>query len=172
MPYIGFKLSNAKRIFLALSIIVPFLFYCLYYYGMVLKNAPYKFTEFDSIVFQYGDRDSLLNKFNSKTGDYQYVNMHDSVVKMHLRLNEKDLLYLHRKAADLGFWDFPADESGDTVKSGQKPLRYIIEFKYKRKSKKVVYDENFVGDPRLVDANQRLIKEIKQVLTDEEASQK
>ena len=165
-------LNRSKKIFLALSIIVPFLFYCLYYYGMVLKNAPYKFTEFDSIVFQYGDRDSLVNKFNSKTGDYQYLNRKDSLVKMHLHLNQKDLLYLHRKAADLGFWDFPADETGDTVKTDPKPARYVIEFNYKRKSKKVVFDANFIGDPRLVDANQRLIKEIMQVLADEEGAQK
>lgn len=157
-------LNNSKKIFLALSIFVPFLFYCLYYYGMVLKNAPYKFTEFDSIVFQYGDRDSMLNKYNSKTGDYQYLNNRDSLVKKHLNLNQKDLLYLHRKAADLGFWDFPADEIGDSVKTGNKPPRYIIEFKYQRKSKKVVFDANFDGDPRLVDANQRLVKEILQVL--------
>src|SRR5437879_1724538 len=108
------NLNKSKKIFLALSIIVPFLFYCIYYFGMVLKNAPYKFTEFDSIVFQYGDRDSMVNKFNSKTGEYQYLNVRDSLVKKHLRLNKDDLLYLHRKAADLGFWDFPADETGDS----------------------------------------------------------
>jgi len=166
-------ISRSKRIFLAASVILPFLFYCLYYYNHMLKNAPYRFTEFDSMSIQYGNRDSLLNKFNSKTGDYQYLNNRDSLVKMHLRLNDKDLLYLHRKAADLGFWDFPEDETGDSVKkSEQQPVRYIIEFKYKRKSKKVVYDSNFVGDQRLIDANQGLIKEILQVLTQEESNQK
>ena len=166
-------ISRSKRIFLAASVILPFLFYCLYYYNHMLKNAPYRFTEFDSMSIQYGNRDSLLNKFNSKTGDYQYLNNRDSLVKMHLRLNDKDLLYLHRKAADLGFWDFPEDETGDSVKAGgQQPVRYIIEFKYKRKSKKVVYDSNFVGDQRLIDANQGLIKEILQVLTQEESNQK
>ncbi|WP_299517409.1 hypothetical protein [Mucilaginibacter sp.] len=139
---------------------------------MVLKNAPYKFVEFDSIVFQYGDRDSMLNKYNSKTGDYQYLNVKDSLVKMHLHLNQKELLYLHRKAADLGFWDFPADETGDSVKTGPKPPRYVIEFNYKRKSKKVIFDANYYGDPKLVDANQHLIKEIMQVLASEETNQK
>ncbi len=164
--------DKSKKIFLALSIFVPFLFYCIYYYGMVFKNAPYKFTEFDSIVFQYGDRDSLVNKFNSKTGEYQYLNVRDSLVKKHLRLNKDDLLYLHRKAANLGFWDFPSDETGDSVKTGPKPLRYIIEFNYKRKSKKVIFDENFYGDTRLIDANRHLIGEIKQVLNREEGNQK
>jgi hypothetical protein len=172
MAYIGYKLSNSKRIFLALSIILPFLFYCIYYYGMMLKNAPYKFTEFESMNIQYGNRDSLINKYDSKTGDYQYLNNRDSLVKKHVHLNQKDLLYLHRKAADLGFWDFPANEIGDSLRNGAKPLRYIIEFKYKRKSKKVVFDANFDGDPRLVDANQGLIKEITQVLETEEANQK
>jgi hypothetical protein len=164
--------SRSKKIFLALSVILPFLFYCLYYYGHMLKNAPYKFTEFESMSIQYGDRDSLLNKYDSKTGNYQYLNNRDSLVKKHLLLTKDDLLYLHRKAADLGFWDFPEDETGDSVKKGPQPLRYIIEFKYKRKSKKVVFDEDFDGDPRLIDANQRVIKEIMQVLNREEQNEK
>src|SRR6187402_3060585 len=128
--------NRGKKIFLILSIIVPFLMYCVYYYGMMVKNAPYKFVEFDSIVFQYGTGDSLVNKYNSKTGEYQYINKHDSLVKMHLRLTKDDLLYLHRKAADLGFWDFPSSELGDTAsRAGVKPPRYLIEFNYKRKSK-------------------------------------
>ena len=165
--------NRGKKIFLILSTIVPFLMYCVYYYGMMVKNAPYKFVEFDSIVFQYGTGDSLVNKYNSKTGEYQYINKHDSLVKMHLRLTKDDLLYLHRKAADLGFWDFPSSELGDTAsRAGVKPPRYIIEFKYKRKSKKVVFDASFDGDPKLKDANERLIKEITNVLTDEESKQK
>ncbi|MDB5030672.1 hypothetical protein [Mucilaginibacter sp.] len=172
MAYIGFKLSNPKRIFLVLSIVLPFLFYCLYYYHHMLKNAPYRFTDFDSISIQYGTRDSLLNKYDSKTGNYQYLNNHDSLVKIHLLLTNKDLLYLHHKAAELGFWDFPENETGDTVKTGKQPVRYIIEYKYKHKRKKVVFDENFDGDPRLIDANRGLIKEINQVLNREEGDQK
>ena len=165
-------ISRSKKIFLALSVILPFLFYCLYYYGHMLKNAPYKFTEFESMSIQYGDRDSLLNKFDSKTGNYQYLNSRDSLIKKRLHLPKDDLLYLHRKAADLGFWDFPENEAGDSVKTGQQPVRYIIEFKYQRKSKRVIYDSNFEGDPRLIDANQRLIKEIMQVLNQEEQNEK
>lgn len=172
MAYIGFNISNSKRIFLALSVIVPFLFYCLYYYNHMLKNAPYRFSEFESMSIQYGERDSLVNKYDSKTGDYQYLNRADSLVKMKLPLSKDDLLYLHRKAADLGFWDFPVDETGDSIKTGKKPVRYIIEFKYKRKSKRVVFDENFDGNIRLVDANEGVIKEIMEVLNRAEANQK
>jgi hypothetical protein len=165
--------EGTKKIFFTLLIIVPFLVYCVYYYGMMIKNAPYRFSDFDSISFQYGPADSLVNKYDSKTGDYQYVNRRDSLVKKHLRLSNDDLLYLHRKAADLGFWDFPAKELADSVAG--KPnnsIRYVIEFKYKKKSKLVVYDKDFVGPAKLKDANETLIKEIQQSLLTAEEKQK
>ncbi|ASU34511.1 hypothetical protein [Mucilaginibacter xinganensis] len=165
--------DKAKKIFLILTIVVPFLMYCIYYYGRMIKNAPYKFTEFQSFVIQYGTSDSLLNKYNSKTGEYQYLNKRDSLVKMNLLLPKSDLLYLHRKAADLGFWDFPSNETGDSAAfKGVKPTRYYIEFNYQRKSKKVLFDESFNGDPRLKDANENLVKEIIHVLADAEDRKK
>jgi hypothetical protein len=165
--------DRTKKIFFALTIIVPFLLYCFYYYGMMIKNAPYRFSDFDSMTFQYGPVDSLVNKYDSKTGDYQYVNRRDSLVKMHLRLTNDDLLYLHHKAADLGFWDFPSKEVADSVAGAKnKSIRYVIEFKYKKKSKKVVFDSQFAGNPKLIDANITLIKEIKQSLLTAEERQK
>jgi hypothetical protein len=166
--------SRFKKIFLMCTVIVPFAAYCIYYYAGVFKNAPYKFTEFDSIVFQYGPGDSLINKYNSKTGEYQYVDDRDSLVKMNLHLPKAELLYLHHKAAELGFWDFPSVEMGDTTKkrNGMRPPRYLIEFKYKRKTKKVLYDASFNGDQRLKDANEQLIKEITKVLHGEEGREK
>jgi hypothetical protein len=156
--------DRSKKIFFALTIIVPFLAYCFYYYGMMIKNAPYRFSDFESMSIQFGPVDSLINRYDSKTGDYQYVNKQDSLVKMHLRLTSDDLLYLHHKAADLGFWDFPVKEVADSTKGKNNSIRYVIEFKYKKKSKRVVYDSGYVGDIRLIDANKTLIKEIEQSL--------
>lgn len=161
---------KSKKIFIILSVTVPFMVYCLYYYGMMIKNAPYKYAEFQSMQIQYGFRDSLLNKYDSKTGDYQYINRRDSVVKMNMHLSNDDLLYLHRKAADLGFWDFPENETSKD--STVHAPRYIITFNYKRKTKRIVFDANFDGPEKLVDANQRLIKEIKGRLNDAEQKQK
>ena len=163
-----------RRIFLISTVVVPFLAYSVYYYSMVIKNAPYRFVDFDSIVFQYGPGDSLVNKYNSKTGDYQYVDSRDSLVKMKLRLSKDELLYLHHKAAELGLWDFPEKELGDTAKNreGRKPLRYLIEFNYRKKSKKVIFDSSFEGPEKLVDANKQVILEIKKVLDAAEAKQR
>jgi hypothetical protein len=162
-----------KKIFLLLSVVVPFMLYCFYYYGVMIKNAPYKFAEFESITFNYGTGDSLLNKYNSKTRDYEYLNTRDSVIKGSLKLTKDDLLYLHRKAADLGFWDFPVNMTSDTGNAkGSKIPRYYIEFKYKRKTKKVVYDAAFAGNSNLKDAVERLIKEIQSKLTEAEKRDK
>jgi hypothetical protein len=139
----------------------------------MIKNAPYKFTEFKSFVIQYGTSDSLLNKYDSKTGNYQYLNKKDSLIKTNLLLKSSELLFLHRKAAELGFWDFPSDERGDSTKyKGEKPTRYYIEFNYQRKSKKVLFDESFNGDAKLKDANENVIKEILHVLADAEDRKK
>lgn len=167
-----YQLSKGKKIFLAVCITLPFLIYCVYYYSIMIKNAPYKFTEFESFSYQFGPRGSLQNTYDSKTGNYQYVDSKDSVVRAKLHLRDDDLLYLHRKAAMQGFWDFPKDETGDSVKNGMQPLRYVIEFKYKRKSKRVVFDQNYVGDPKLIDANKQIIKEIELVMSQAEGRQK
>jgi hypothetical protein len=160
---------RTKKIFLIMTVVVPFMLYCVYYYGMVFKNAPYRFVDFESISFQYGHKDSLVNKYDSHTGMFQYLDKRDSLVTEHLHFSKDDLLYLHRKAADLGFWDFPSRELGDTsAEASGKAVRYIIEFKYKEKTKRVIFDSNYFGNPKLIDANQRLIGEIQKKLTDVE----
>jgi len=147
--------------------------YCFYYYGMMVKNAPYKFAEFDSIEFDYGVGDTLNNRFNSKTMEYQYVNSRDSVIKSSLKLNKDDLLYLHRKAADLGFWDFPSNMVNDTsVRKDANVPHYLIIFKYKRKTKTVLFDAAFEGNASLKDAAERLVKELQSKLTEAEGRDK
>lgn len=162
--------DKAKKIFVILTVGVPFLLYCVYYYSHMIKNAPYKFSEFKSFTIKYGTPDSMVNIYNSATGVYQYLNRNDSLVKINMPLSNTNLLYLHRKAADLGFWDFPSVElNTDSAKfKGHKSIRYYIEFSYERKSKKVLFDESFNGDSRLKDANEQLIKEITNVLNDVE----
>lgn len=166
--------DRSKRIFLASTIIIPFLAYCLYYYGHMFKIAPYKRTEFKSFIFKYGYGDSLFNQYNSVTGAYQYVNKQDSLIKTILKLSPADIDSLHRNAGELGFWDFPSNETGkDSVgQKGARPPRYYIEFNYKRKSKKVMFDASFNGDVRLKDANKRMVTEILKVLDDAETRNK
>src|SRR5579872_67983 len=127
--------KRSKKIFLIACVVVPFLIYCVVYYSQVFKNAPYKFAEFKSFTMEWGPVGNLNNKYNSATGEYQFVNDHDSLIKMKLHLPKEDLLALHRKAAEQGLWDWPEIETGDTteMRGGQKSPRYVIQFNYVRK---------------------------------------
>jgi hypothetical protein len=165
--------KKVKTAFIILSIALPFLLYCVYYYSMMIGNAPYRFSDFKSIQFEYGNGDSLINKWNSATHDYQYVNSRDSLVKMKIHVRNDDLLFLHRKAAELGFWNFPNVEvNNDPKAKALKAPHYLMVFNYKDKSKRVIFDEAFDGDPKLKDANEQMIKLIQKVLNDEEDREK
>ncbi|MFM6976414.1 MAG: hypothetical protein ACKOW2_06170 [Sphingobacteriaceae bacterium] len=164
--------DRGKKIFLAICIIVPFLVYCVYYYGIMIKNAPYKFSEMESISLKYGLGDSLVNQFDSKSGTYQYVNDQDSIVKAQVNLRKDDLLYLHRKAAELGYWNFPENMRGDAA--GQKmpnAPHYILEYKYQHKIKRIDFDLNYNGDPKLKEAAKSLIDMVSATINDAEDKQ-
>jgi hypothetical protein len=159
--------DKRKKIFLGICIIAPFLIYMVYYYSIMVKNAPYRFSDFESITFKYGLGDSLVNQYDSKTGYYQYVNSRDSLVKTRVKLRKDDLLYLHRKAAELGFWNFPEEiisEESD-AKSSNIP-HYYLEFKYKDKTKHIVFDTGYKDDPKLNDAAKTLITEVSNMIND------
>ena len=144
------------------------------YYRQIFENSPYEFSEFKSFVFKYGVRDSMVNTYNSATGEYQYLNNRDSLIKTHLYLNKSELLYLHHKAGELGFWDFPSNElSNDTTNpGGVKPLRYLMQFNYQQKSKTVLFETSYDGTENLKAANSKMIKEIEKVLAEAEDRQK
>lgn len=162
--------DKGKKIFLALSIFVPFMVYCVYYYGTMIKNAPYKFTEFDSFTIKYGLGDSLINSYDSRTGSYQYLNDRDSLVRKQVRLNKDDMLYLHRKAVEMGFWDFPTTmRSADTT---SRQAHYYLEYRYQRKSKIMDFDAGYNGAPKLKDAVRSLIETVTGTIQRAEARQK
>lgn len=157
--------DRSKKIFLAICIIVPFVLYCVYYYGVMIKNAPYKFSEFKSIQLKYGLGNNLVNQYDSQSGAYQYADENDSLVKTTVKLSKDELLYLHRKASELGFWNFPE------VLSPTKPLHqhsphYYIEYSYVRKHKHVLFDMDYDKDSKLKNAITQLIKELSKTISD------
>ncbi len=158
--------DKAKRIFLGVCIIAPFLIYCVYYYSAMVKNAPYRFSDFESIEITYGYPDSMLNHYNSKTKEYNYLTKDNELVKDSLKLRNDDLLYLHRKAQELGFWNLPNDMTADLSlrPSDAKVPRYKLTYNYKEKSKTVIFDPDFAGPAKMVDAGRTTIDEVVRML--------
>jgi hypothetical protein len=131
----------------------------------MIKNAPYKFSEFKSITFKYGLGDKLTNQYDSQSGIYQYVNENDSLVKTTVKLSKDELLYLHRKAAELGFWNFP-EVLETTKKMHSNAPYYYIEYTYERKSKHVLFNLDYNKDVKLKDTVTQLIKELSKMISD------
>lgn len=158
--------DRGKKIFLAISIAIPFLLYCFYYYSIMIKNAPYRFADFESITLKYGMGDSLVNRFYSKTGEFQYETTEDSIINTHVKLTKDDLLYLHRKAAELGFWNMPEELEGqDTLRATP---HYYLEYKYKEKSKSMLFDAAYSENEKLRNAAKTLIDEVSRTIHDAE----
>jgi len=133
----------------------------------MIKNAPFRSYELESIVFKYGEEGNLVNQFDTRTGTYQFLNNSDSLVTTKVKFNKNDLVYLHHKAASLGFWDFTEDMTEtNNLDSSRKSTQFYLEFNYKEKSKKMLLDVNYNGNPKLHDAAKSLIEEVQRVLND------
>ena len=157
--------DRTKKIFLGFCIAFPFLLYCFYYYSQMFKNAPFRFTDFESIVLKYGEGDDLINQFDSETGLYQFVNPQDSLVIDTVRLRKDDAQYLHGKATQLGFWNLPDDMTNG--EPNNKPVaRFYLQFNYKEKSKEVTLDANFDGNPKMRDVAKTMMDEAMRVVND------
>jgi len=159
--------SRGKKIFLALSIIVPMIIYCYIYYKPIIQNAPFRKKDFVSMEYKWGIKDTLENHYNSATGDYQYISNVDSVVRKKVFLKSDDILFMHAKANEIGLWNFPDTIGKKSAKALAVP-RYDILFKYKEKSKHVVVYGDFDGNPKLLDAAVQMRKIIEETLNQAE----
>ncbi len=146
--------DKARKIFLGICIIVPFVVYCGIYYSSMIKNAPYRFSDFESIEITYGTPGEMLNTYNSKTRIYHYLTKDNEVLTDTLKMRDNDLLYLHRKAMELGFWN--VDDNMTTPRKdsteGKQVPRYILKYTYKEKSKEVTLDADYAGTQKMKDA--------------------
>jgi len=161
--------TRAKQIFLFLTIVVPFLGYCIIYYTPIIRNAPFRSDEFVSFQFQWGAGNDLPNSYDSATGNYQYLDTKDSLIKTNVKLRQNDIIYLHNKMNELGYWNFPdliANAETDLNKS--KVLRYVFTFNYKRKTKKVVYLTDYNDIPKLATVAGQMKTLVEQTINDAE----
>ena len=164
--------ERSKEIFLGICIIVPFLVYCGYYYSIMFKNAPYRYSDFQNIELVYGEGNDLANRYDTSTGEFYYYNAQDSLILDTVKLRDDDLLYLHRKAVELGFWNLPEDmtnplNDADSLQNNANAVpRFILTYNYKEKSKQVTFDANFEGNPKMIEAARSVIDEVRRVISD------
>jgi hypothetical protein len=161
--------TKAKKIFLAFTIVVPFLAYCIFYYAPMIRNAPFKSTEFVSFEYKWGFGNDLVNSYNSATGAYTYLDNKDSLIHTNVKLRKNDIIYLHSKANELGFWNFPdlIANRGTDLDSSKVP-RYVMKFHYKRKSKNVTFLADYNEIPKLQKVAGQMKTLLEQTINDAE----
>ncbi len=165
--------SRGKKIFLILSVVVPFVIYSVIYYAPMIKNAPFQEKYFVSLEYKWGAGKQLENSYNSATGEFKYLNAKDSLVKSNFKLDQRDIKYLDSIADVQGFWNLPnviANNEADV--NNPKQLRYFIKFNYQKKSKEVTYLPSFSGSERMKGAIGKMQKEIELTLIDKENAAK
>lgn len=158
--------TRFKKIFLGASIALPFLAYCVYYYGQMISNAPFKYSELVSIEFKAGKGKDVLSSYSSAKEMYTYKNNKDSVVNVKVKLFDRDRFYLHKQAADLGLWNMP-----DSMKGKGGAPNYDVTFRYKRKAKHIFISQDFDGDTKLKDAAIQISRTVEKTINDAEDAQ-
>ncbi len=161
--------SRGKKIFLVLTVVVPFLIYSIIYYAPIIRNAPFKAKEFVSLEYKWGAGNHLDNSYNSATGEYKYLNDKDSLVIKHVMLTERDKKFLDSNADEQGFWNLPnVVANGEEDLKNSKAPRFFMKFNYQKKSKEVTYLADFNGNPKMKSAAAQMQKIIEQTINDRE----
>lgn len=161
--------SRGKKIFLVLTVVVPFLIYSIIYYAPIIRNAPFKAKEFVSVEYKWGAGNHLDNSYNSATGEYKYLNDKDSLIIKHVMLTPHDKKFLDSNADEQGFWNLPnVVANGEEDLKNSKAPRFFMKFNYQKKSKEVTYLTDFNGNPKMKSAAAQMQKIIEQTINDRE----
>ncbi len=136
-----------KNLSLIATVIIIFVIAIGGYYFINMGRGPYTASEFLSINYKWGVGDTLVNSYDSTTGNYQYLDNRDSLITTNVKLRANHIIFIHSKANELNLWTLPnviANKNAD-LKS-KNVLRYEITFVYEKESKNIIYltdyDEN------------------------------
>lgn len=160
-------LSLKKTLTIGSSIAVLLMIALIGYYLMSLKKSPYPVADFESFTYKWGKADSLVNSYSSLSGDYQYLNNRDSLVKSNVKLRANDIIFIHNKIGELGLWNLPSTIGQPAVNS--KAAVYDLQFNYREKSKRILIYSDFDGNPQLLDSAMQIKSLIQQVIDEAES---
>ena len=139
------------------------------YYFVNLRKGPYSSSDFVSIDYKWGLGDTLQNSYNSASGNYQYLDNRDSLIKKKVKLRANNVIFIHSKANELDLWKLPdviANPNADL--KNKKVLRYEIVFTYEQKTKKIVFMTDYDEDLKIAQDAQQLQKIVAQTITEAE----
>ncbi len=136
------------------------------YYVIGLKKAPYPVATFESFSLRWGTGGKLENSYSSATGDYSYLNNSDSIIKTNVKLRANEIIFIHNKINELGFWKLQGQIGAH--KSSSKAPYYELQFNYKERSKKIMVYSDFEESPQLLDSAMQIMTMVQRVIDEAE----
>lgn len=139
------------------------------YYIAKLKSGGNRAASFVRLTYKWGMGDTLQNSYDSKSGDYQFIDQSEQLVKENFKLRTNNVIYLHSKINGQDLLNIPDTiaNPGANVKDA-KVLRYEFKFIYDDTTKNVIFLSNYDKDPVILNKATALQKAVQQVISEAE----
>lgn len=139
------------------------------YFVMKMRSGGKRAASFVSLTYKWGVGDTLQNSYDSKTGDYQFIDQRDQLIKEKFKIRTNNVIFLHSKINEQDLLNIP-----DTVANPQanlkdpKVLRYEFKFVYDDTTKNVIFLTNYDKDPVIRNRAIGLQKVVQQIIAEAE----
>ena len=139
------------------------------YYMIKLRSGGKKAMAFVSLNYQWGVGDSLQNSYDSKTGNYQFLDQRDRLIKENFKLRTNNVIYLHSKIDEEDLLNLPDTiaNAGANFKD-PKVLRYQFKFVYDDTTRNIIYLTNYDKDALIGHKANALQKLVQQTINEAE----
>lgn len=160
---------NAKQKFILKIALVLIIVVVGGYYIMKLRSGGKRAVAFVSLNYKWGVGDTLQNSYDSKTGNYQFLDQSDRLIKENFKLRTNNVIYLHSKIDEQDLLHIPDTVAnvGANLKD-PKVLRYEFQFVYDDTTKNIIYLTNYDKDPVIGTKASALQKLVQQTINEAE----
>lgn len=139
------------------------------YYVKKLKSGGDRAASFVSLSYQWGVGDTLVNSYNSKTGEYRFLDQYNKPVNENFKLRTNNVIFLHSKINEQDLLNIPDTiaNPGANLKDS-KVLRYEFKFVYDDTVKHIIYLTSYDKNPLISNKANALQKLVQQTITEAE----
>ena len=139
------------------------------FYIMKVRSGGKQAASFVSLTYKWGVGDTLQNSYNSKSGNYQFLDQRDQLVKENFKLRTNNVIFLHSKINEKDLLNIPDTIANAGVNfKDPKVLRYELKLVYEDTSRNIIYFTNYDQDPVIATKARLLQQTIQQVISEAE----
>ncbi len=140
------------------------------FYIFQMRSGGRRAASFVSLNYKWGVGDTLQNYYDSKTGDYKFINQRDSLIQENFKLRINNIIYLHSKIKEDDLLAIPDTIANDVSDLQNKELlKYQFSFVYDDTTRNIVYLSNYDKDMEIAKKAKMLQKLVEQTVLEAEA---